>query len=61
MTTYRVDLLNGEGRVESSVLLDCAEDDDAIDRVGDLDHPEGMEIWQGARHVASFPPWRAEA
>ena len=58
MERYRVDLLAPDGSLRSQRLLDCADDDEAIDRVGELDYPDEIDIWQGERHVARFPRWR---
>ncbi len=37
--------------------MDCAHDDEAIDRAGELEHPLEIDIWQQDRHVARFPAW----
>ena len=61
MAPYRVRLYDENGGVETEYVVDFAHDDDAIDRVGDSEHPHAMDIWEGDRHVARFPPWRAPA
>ncbi len=58
MTSYRVSLLAADGSVHREQMIDCASDDEAIDRVGEFDYPHVIDLWQGNRHVARFPPWR---
>ena len=58
MARYNVNLLAPDGSLESQQTIDCAHDDEAIDRVGELDYPYEIDVWEGERHVARFPPWR---
>ncbi|HXZ67814.1 MAG TPA: hypothetical protein VEH07_04420 [Alphaproteobacteria bacterium] len=58
MARYRVNLLAPDGSLQSQQTIDCAHDDEAIDRVGELDYPYEIDVWEGERHVARFPPWR---
>ena len=57
MAPYRVNLLAPDGSVHEARVIVCAHDDEAIDRVGEIDHPHEIDIWQGDRHVARFPTW----
>lgn len=56
MTCYTVRLLAANGEPDSEMSVDHPSDDDVIDAVGGFDHPHAMEIWDGDRHVATFPP-----
>jgi hypothetical protein len=56
MAPYRIDLHDETGRV-CEVHADLfAHDDHAIDHAGSLAHPHEINVWQGKRHVARFPP-----
>lgn len=56
MAPYRIELHDEAGRV-CEVHADLfAHDDDAIDHAGGLAHPHEINVWQGKRHVARFPP-----
>ena len=57
MVAYRIRLYTEDGDVQEEQVLDCQHDDEAIDRVGEFHHPHAMDVWEGARHVARFPPW----
>jgi len=56
MAIYHVRLFDETGTVQQERLLECAHDDEAIDRTGDIDHPLAMEVWTDGRQVAHFPP-----
>ena len=58
MASYRVSLLTSNGSLYEERIINCANDDEAIDRVGEIDYPHEMDLWLGDRHVARFPPWR---
>ncbi len=56
MAPYRIELHDEAGRV-CEIRTDLfANDDDAIDHAGGLAHPQEINVWQGDRHVAQFPP-----
>ena len=55
MAVYTVKLLGPDGELRSEMTADHASDDKVIDAVGFLDHPHTIEIWDGDRHVATFP------
>jgi hypothetical protein len=57
MAPYRIALLAGDGTVHDERVIECAYDDEVIDHVGRSDHPHEIDVWQGQRHVARFPPW----
>ena len=58
MARYRIELIAPDGSIHRRDAMDCAHDDDAIDRVGKLDYPHEIDVWEGERLVARFPPWR---
>jgi hypothetical protein len=55
---YRIVLLSPDDTAYEERMIECAHDDEAIDRTGRLDHPHAIDVWQQDRHVARFPPWR---
>ncbi len=57
MAPYRLVLLNERGAIHQELLIDCAHDDEAIERTGEHDHPHEMDLWQAGRHIVRFPPW----
>jgi hypothetical protein len=57
MAPYRIALLTPEGAVHEERVIECADDDEAIERTGRLDHPHEIDVWQGERDVARFPSW----
>ncbi len=57
MSPYRIELLTADGALQDERVIDCRDDDEAVDRTGDIDHLHAMSLWQGGRHVAHFPPW----
>jgi hypothetical protein len=56
MPIYRVQLLEAGGQHLSSQLLDCRDDDDAIDRAGRTGHAGGIDVWSEGRLVGRFLP-----
>ncbi len=58
MSPYRVRLYDEDGGVQGEYVMEFDQDDDAIDRIGESDHPHAMDVWDGDRHVARFPPVR---
>lgn len=57
MLPYRIRLLDERGEPVREHALEFDHDDDAIDHAGALKHPHAIDLWQGERHVARFPPW----
>lgn len=57
MADYTVTFLGPDGSQVRQETITCDCDDDAIDRTGDSDHPHGIDIHHGERHVVRFPPW----
>ncbi len=58
MERYTVRLFDAGGSRHSTVEREHGCDDEAIDAAGFLDHPHAIEVWQGDRLVATFPPER---
>lgn len=59
MAPYRIVLLSPDETAREERIIECAHDDEAIDKAGWLDHPHAIDVWQQDRHVARFPPsWR---
>jgi hypothetical protein len=56
MTAYRVDFLSRAHKTVRSKALDCASDDEAIDRVALFSHAGPLELWRKDEMV-----WRFEA
>lgn len=61
MAPYRIVKLSAEEAALEEHMIECAHDDDAIDQVGWIDHPHAIDLWQGDRHIARFPPWPPES
>lgn len=57
MAPYRITLLDREGSEVAEHRLEFNDDDAAIDHAGGIAHPHAIDLWQGDRHVARFPPW----
>ena len=53
---YRIVLLKEFGEVHDEQVVDCAHDDEVIDRAGSIRHAHAIDVWQGERQVAHFPP-----
>ncbi|OQW60443.1 MAG: hypothetical protein A4S17_00695 [Proteobacteria bacterium HN_bin10] len=59
MRAYIVTYFDRNGGVEKQDALRFASDDAAIDAVGESPHRHAIEIKDGERLVARFPPWLA--
>ena len=57
MVSYTIDLLRHDGSIQETRIALFEHDDAAIDHVGGIDHPHAIDVSQGERHVARFPPW----
>jgi len=55
-TSYTIRILAPGGRVDSAMNLICASDQDVRVAAQVLSRPNGLEVWDGDRLVASFPP-----
>jgi hypothetical protein len=55
---YRIHLLGKDGSIAGEHVVECWDDDQAIDLAGKSDHPHEMLVWQDDRLVARFPPWK---
>lgn len=56
MRLYTVTLFNPDETVSGRQQLRAADDDAAIDAVGETPHPYGIDVYDGERLVARFPP-----
>jgi hypothetical protein len=56
MALDRINLLNEDGFPSKEYSVEFENDDDAVDHAGSTGHPHQIEIWEGGRLVASFPP-----
>lgn len=57
MAPYVIRLLKPDGGVHAEHVIDFDHDDAAIDHAGSIPHPHTIEVHQGDRQVAKFPPW----
>ena len=57
MRAYIVTFFDRHGQIEKQDSIMGASDDDVIDAVGESDHAHVIEIKDGERLVARFPPW----
>ena len=58
LARYLIRLLNARGERHAMLEREHQSDDEAIDPAGFLDHPHALEVWDGERLVARFPPKR---
>lgn len=57
MAAYRLYLLNSEGHVAHRFdLPDYPDDAAAIAYASKAHNPHGIELWEGKRRLAAFPP-----
>ena len=56
MAHYRLYLLNSLGRIIRPEAVEAGTDDAAIAAAREFDHAFGVEIWDGARRVATVRP-----
>jgi hypothetical protein len=54
MSHYRAYIVGRDGHFIKSVVLDCADDDAAIQSAKQLVDGHDVELWQLARQVAKF-------
>lgn len=57
MRAYIVTYFGRNGQIEKQDSIISASDDDVIDAVGESDYAHVIEIKDGERLVARFPPW----
>lgn len=58
MTLYTVTFRGPDESADEARLIEASDDDGIIDLVGAADHPHAIDIDDGDRHVATFPPVR---
>jgi hypothetical protein len=56
MPHYRLYFLRADNRVDRAVDLDCADDEEAINKASELRGPQAMELWQRTRLVTRILP-----
>ena len=54
--TYRVFFLNHDGSVHQGDALEAGTDDEAQARAAALVNGHGIDLWEGGRFLASYPP-----
>ena len=54
MPEYRVYVIGSDGHFRSSLELECADDDEAMEQAKMLVDGHDVELWQRARKVARF-------
>lgn len=53
---YRVFSVSADGRVGDSHILDAQSDDEAKAIAATLPNGHGIDLWERARYLASYPP-----
>ena len=57
MPQYRIYPTTPEGHVTApAVVIECHDDQEAIDKTVQLRDGKTLELWEGARFVQRFPP-----
>ena len=56
MQGYRLYFFDRNGHIARVVEMECASDDEAIERVREYTHAHAMELWQQARCIGMFEP-----
>jgi hypothetical protein len=54
MPEYRVYIIGSDGHFHSAVPLECADDDEAMERAEQLVDGHDVELWQRDRKIAKF-------
>ena len=54
MTDYRLYVIGTDGHFEKAVLLDCSNDEAAIESAKQYINGHGVELWQRDRLIARF-------
>jgi hypothetical protein len=54
MPEYRVYIIGSDGHFQSSVALECADDEEATRKAEQLVDGHDVELWQRARKIAKF-------
>jgi hypothetical protein len=60
-TSYTIRILSQRGDVDRDMDVICSSDHDVQLAAQVICRPDGLEIWDGDRLVATFPPARAKA
>lgn len=56
---YRVFSLSGDGKVGESYTIQAQSDDEAKAIASTLPNGHGIDLWERARYLASYPPQSA--
>jgi len=56
MTEYRLYFLGEDGRIFKAAEVECENDSEAREWACLQDQQHALELWSGARVIASFPP-----
>ena len=54
MTDYRVYVMGTDGHIANAILLDCVDDNAAIESAKQLVNGRDLELWQRDRLIAKF-------
>ena len=54
MPEYRVYVIGSDGHFQSSVALECADDNEAMEQTRQIVDGHDVELWQRARKIAKF-------
>ncbi len=54
MTDYRVYVIGNDGHIANAILLDCVNDNAAIESANQLVNGHDLELWQRDRLIAKF-------
>jgi hypothetical protein len=58
MSEYLVYLTTADGRVLGpAIVLECADDEEAIEKMGQSTNCKALELWQGNRLLLRLPHW----
>jgi hypothetical protein len=56
MHGYRAYIIGGDGHIRDLIDLHCENDDDAKEQARQLVDGHAVELWDGARMIATFEP-----
>jgi hypothetical protein len=56
MPEYRTYIIGSDGEFQSSVSLECADDEVALKKARHLVDGHHVELWQSTRKIATFEP-----
>lgn len=55
MSGYRVYLFGQDGHIAKGEIIECTNDEEAIQKAKQFVHGCDVELWQLSRFIASFP------